>query len=204
MSGKSCALGFSKQNQAESRSSAGVFWNEGPIRSCAGCGGLGGCLGAAGGRARWRHRSTGRGARAARSRQHPERQLGLPGDGVFGLDAEGPVRPRPAGLPTLVREAQCPAQAPGRHGVPHFPPSLHRDPLPDRESRPGHSLAHPGLEPRAAGVLPTRRRPPVADLPVIALSETPLAKLCPRAGRRAADTRKVPPRCHDRSPAGAR
>jgi hypothetical protein len=61
--------------------------------------------------------------------------------------------------PPLGRTTQRTTPALPHHGVPNLPPSVHRDPLPNRHHRPTRALARPRPQPIAHSILPPDRHP---------------------------------------------
>jgi len=94
--------------------------------------------------------------RAARAPQHAQRELGLYGDRLARLDAQGVVRAAPAHLAPLARAAPRPTRPDPTHGVPHLRAEADVDPGSGPADRPPPRLPRPGVAARPPDPLPPR------------------------------------------------
>ena len=99
-----------------------------------------------------------------------DQQLGLYGDGVAGLDAQGLVRLAAAGTRPLGRPAATGQAARAAHGVQELRERVHPRAVPNRARRPAGRLPPAGVEPLADGVRP---RPGGAGLSAALLNALP-------------------------------
>jgi len=99
-----------------------------------------------------------RGARPADAGRHAGEQLGVHGDGVPGMDAQGLVRTAAAGAGPVGGAVRGGEAGGAQDGVPHVPAGVHRDAVPDHPSRTADRLSAADVESVAAGVAPRGRR----------------------------------------------
>src|SRR5207247_4820851 len=98
-----------------------------------------------------------RGARDADAGRHAGGQLGVHGDGVAGVDAQGVVRAGTARGGPVGRAVRGGEAGGAEDGVPDLPAGVRRDAVSDRPGGAADRLSVAGVEPVAAGVPPWRR-----------------------------------------------
>src|SRR5690606_35448715 len=123
-------------------------------------------------------------SRAPGAAEHAERELGLHGDRLAGVDPQGVVRDAAPRLASLARPPPRAARPDPTHGVPHLRADADVDPSAGPADRSPARLPTPRVEARAADPLPTRPRSRHE------LSARPARRTGARAGRSSGKNRE--------------